>query len=152
VRALGANGSGNVLYLAVVEDGLVLDIEPYVFAMPTGLPAGRRLPALRDEAEKLVRSAAVARVRILDPETSWQTAAVQVQARFALETLLALGAADAGVDCDRLARGTARSLLELPKRGAVQEHVSLVTEKVGKHWTRKRDLAAIAALAAERQS
>lgn len=152
MRTLGVNGAGESLFLAVAEDGTVLDEEPYSFAEPAGLPSNRRLPAMRDEAEKLVRSLDVARVRILDPETSYQCAAVSMQKRFALETLLALGAAEAGADCDRLSRAGARSVLGLPKRGKLAELVPEVTERVGKHWAGKRDLAALAAIAAERQA
>lgn len=152
MRTLGVNGAGEALYLAVAQDGEILDVEPYTFA---GLPSARRLAAMRDEAEKLVRSLDVARVRILDPETSYQCAAVAMQQRYALETLLALGAAEAGADCDRLSRAGARSVLGLPRSGQLAKlvsDVSDVTDKVGKHWSPgKRDLAAIAAVAANRQ-
>lgn len=80
MRTLGVNGAGELLFLAVAEDGKVLDEEPYAFAEPAGLPSGRRLSAMRDEAEKLVRSLDVARVRILDPETSYQCAAEHAKA------------------------------------------------------------------------
>lgn len=153
MRTLGVNGAGESLFLAVAEDGTVLDEEPYAFAEPAGLPTGRRLSAMRDEAEKLVRSLDVTRVRILDPETSYQCAAVSMQKRFALETLLALGAAEAGADCDRLSRAAARSVLGLSRSGQLAKLVPEVTGKVGKHWgPGKRDLAALAAIAADRQA
>lgn len=107
---------------------------------------------MRDEAEKLVASLSVKRVRILDPETNYKAAAVTMRARFALETLLALGAADAGVDCDRLSRAATRSLLRIGRAGALKDHVAEFTGAVGKSWKpNKRDVAALAAIAAERQ-
>lgn len=152
MRTLGVNGGADTLFLAVAEDDEVVDVKPYTFSEPVGLPAVLRLPALRNEAVKLVRSLAVERVRILDPETSWSTPAVLVRSRFALETLLALGAADAAVDCERLSRGSVRALLDLPKKGPLHTLVPQVTPKVGGQWKpRMRDLAALAALAAERQ-
>ena len=150
MRTLGVNGAGDTLYFAVADSGEVLDLDPYVFAEPTGIPAVRRYAALRAEGEKVVRSLEVERVRILDPETTYAPPAVSVQKRFALETLLHLGACDAGVDCDRMSRARCRSLLELPKKGALPDLVKEATEKVGPHWARKRDLAALAALAAGR--
>lgn len=151
MRALGVSGTGNVLYLAVAADGSVVDEAPYTFEPITGLPASERLPALHDEATKMVRAMRVGRVRILDPESTYQTTVQAVQARLELETLLALGAAEAGVDCARMTRGKLRSLLELPKKGQLVQLVGQVTDKVGPHWgPRKRDLAALAALAAER--
>ncbi len=151
MRTLGVNGASDTLFLAVAEDGTVLDVEPYTFSEPAGLPSERRLPAMRDEAEKLVRSLAVARVRILDPETAYKCAAVTMRTRYALETLLALGAAEAGAECDRLSRAAARSVLGLPRSGQLASLVSEVTSKAGKHWSGKRDLAALAAIAADRQ-
>lgn len=152
MRTLGVNGAGEVLYLAVAEDGEVLDVEPSTFSQPAGLAFGDRLAAMRDEADKLVVSLSVARVRILDPEATYKPPAVSVRARFALETILALGAAGAGADCDRMSRASARSLLGLPKRGGLAAMATEVTPKVGKHWAPgKRDLAALAALAADRQ-
>jgi len=152
MRTLGVNGAGEVLYLAVAENGEIVDAAPHTFEAPAGLAAGERLPALRDQAEKTVKAFKVERVRVLDPETSWQTAAVSVQARFALETILALGAADAGVDCDRLSRAALRSLLGLPRKGELVKLAGEVTSRVGPHWgPRKRDLASLAALAAEKQ-
>lgn len=75
-----------------------------------------------------------------------------MQKRFALEMLLALGAAEAGADCDRLSRAAARSVLGLPRSGQLAKLVPEVTERVGKHWgPGKRDLAALAAVAAERE-
>ncbi len=152
MRTLGVNGAGDALFLAIAQDGEILDAEPYTFAEPAGLAVARRLPAMRDEAEKLVRSLAVTRVRILDPETSYKCAAVSMLKRFALETLLALGASEAGADCDRMSRATARSLLGLPRAGELAKLVPEVTGKVGKHWAPgKRNLAALAAIAAARQ-
>jgi hypothetical protein len=152
VRTLGVNGAGDVLYLAAADDGTLVDVEPYTFVEPAGLAAAERYKALRALAEKVVRSSGVERVRILDPELSYQAPVVSVQARIALETLLMLGATDAGVDCARLSRTSLRTVLGLPKKGQIVDMVGDVTGKVGPHWgPRKRDLAALAAIAASRQ-
>lgn len=152
MRTLGVNGAGASLYLAVAQDGVILDVAPYIFAEPSGLAACDRLPALRDRAEKTVKSLGVERVRILDPEVTYKAAAVSLLDRIALETVFALGAADAGVDCERLPRPTLRSLLALPKKGALIDLVTGVTPRTGPHWSPgKRDLAALAAIAAEEQ-
>lgn len=151
MRTLGVNGAGDTLYLAVADDGEIVDVDPYSFAEPTGIAAVQRYGALRAEAEKLVRTLGVQRVRILDPESNYAPAAVSVQKRHALETLLYLGACDAGADTDRLSRSKCRSLLDLPKKGPIAGMVKDVTAPVGPHWGRKRDLAALAAIAACKQ-
>lgn len=71
-----------------------------------------------------------------------------MRTRIAGETLLALCAVDAGVPCVRLARPTLRARLGLPRAGSVADHVTCVFDTpVGPHWTKKRDLAALAARA-----
>lgn len=152
MRTLGVHAAGNVLYLAVAQDGEIVETEPYTFENPAGLAAAQRLPALRNEAQKIVTLLGVSRVRVLNAETNYKTSIAAVHTRIELETLLALGAAEAGVDCDRMTRPTLRSLLSLPKKGELVLMVTEVADKVGPHWSpRKRDLAALAALAAERQ-
>jgi hypothetical protein len=52
------------------------------------------------------------------------------------------------VTCVRLARATLRSRLDLPRTGGIADHVTSVFDTpVGKYWTKKRDLAALAARA-----
>lgn len=152
MRTLGVHGAGDVLYLSVADENGIADEGPYTFEDPAGLAAARRLPTLRDEAQKIVNSLGVERVRILNPESNYKTTITSVHTRIALETVLALGSAEAGVDCDRLSRPAVRSLLSLPKKGELVSLVDQVTEKVGPHWSpRKRDLAALVAVAAQRQ-
>ncbi|MFD0783080.1 hypothetical protein ACFQZ8_03950 [Micromonospora azadirachtae] len=111
------------------------------------------MAALRDEAAKLVQSLAIERVRILDAEPTYQTSVSSVYQRIALETVLNLGTTEAGIDCMRLSRARLRSILSLPRGGQLVSLVAQVTPQVGSHWgPRKRDLAALAALAAEREA
>lgn len=152
MRTLGVHGAGECLYMSVADDGLVVDVQPYTFHEPTGLPAMRRLAVLRDDAYKTLTSLGVERVRILDAEATYSTRIAAVHQRIALETILALSAAEAGIDCARLSRPKARSLLSLPMKGELVGLVGDVTGKVGGQWSpRKRDLAAMAAIAASRE-
>jgi hypothetical protein len=151
VRALGINAAGAVLYVAVADDGIVVDLGPYTFELAAGLGGAQQLVAARSEMENTLRSLKVDRVRILDAETTFRATISAVRARITLETLLSLAAADADVDCTIMARATCRALLGLPRSGQLVDHVAQVTGPIGPKWSRKRDLAAVVAVAAVRQ-
>lgn len=152
MRTLGLHAAGDTLYLAVAVDGEVSDIGPYVFQQPQGLSAARGLTALRTEAAKVVTSLKIERVRILNAEPNYKGTYSSLLTRVALETIFALGAAEADVDCDRFTRAKVRSLLSLSKSGSLTARVGEVTAPVGPQWAPgKRDLAALTAIAADRE-
>lgn len=152
MRALGVNGSGKALYLSVAVDGKVEDAQPYTLAEPAGLAADMQLPALRDEVVRILQALNISRVRVLDAEPNYKASYSSLQPRIALESVVLLAAADAGVEGGRLTRARLRSLLELPRGGGLKTHVAAVTSAVGGSWSpNKRDLAALAALAAVKE-
>lgn len=115
MRTLGVNGAGGILYLAMAEDDRVVDLQPYTFEVPQGLPESQRLIRLRSEASKLVEELGVTRVRVLDAESSYKDSYAALRGRITLETVLMLGCLEACVDTARLSRARTRSLLGLSK-------------------------------------
>jgi hypothetical protein len=72
--------------------------------------------------------------------------------RIALETLVRLAAVETETEIEVLPRPTLRTRLELPAKGRLAEHVpSRIPSKVGKNWGEERQLAALAALAADEE-
>ncbi|WP_370944744.1 hypothetical protein AB5J62_37300 [Amycolatopsis sp. cg5] len=149
MRVLGVNAAGGKLWLCLVDDSGVLETEPTCLELRDGPQAGYAIVAFRDECVHALTALSPNRVVILDMEPGGRVPKVaDMRTRFTAEALLASCAVDAEVTCVRLARATLRSRLGLPRKGAVADHVASVFDTpVGKYWTKKRDLAAVAARA-----
>lgn len=150
MRTLGVNGAGEVLYLALALDGKILDVEPYAVAEPDGLAADQRLVAVRDRISRILTTHAVDRLRILDAEPQYKASYAALRIRIALESIALLASAECGVDAARLSRPKVKSLLGMTGPGALGTRVSEVTEAVGGSWSKKRDMAALVALAGQK--
>ena len=158
---LGVNATTDQAFLAVVDGETVVDIEPASLRLAQGLSPGQLRPprvvgqqllALRDESARLIRAASVQRVRILNAEPSrFSTSYASLIPRLTLESVIAFAAAELGIDCDRRTRASLRSSFDLPREGTLASHVGSVLNFAGKSWTNKRDLAALAALAGNRE-
>lgn len=149
---LGVNATTDQAFLAVVDGETVVDIEPASLRLAQGLSPGQQLRALRDESARLIRAASVQRVRILNAEPSrFSTSYASLIPRLTLESVIAFAAAELGIDCDRRTRASLRSSFDLPREGTLASHVGSVLNFAGKSWTNKRDLAALAALAGNRE-
>jgi hypothetical protein len=138
VITLGVNCSTHCAFFAVAVNGELRDghIE-YIDA-----------PTLAESSEEVNAD----KVVLLKPEggpTPKKTHAAFVP-RIALETLVRLAAVEGETEIEVLARPTVRKRLELPTKGPLAEHVPLrIPSKVGKNWSEERQLAALAALAAD---
>ncbi|TDD32894.1 hypothetical protein E1287_21060 [Actinomadura sp. KC06] len=142
------NYASSVLWLAVAEDGSLVNAEPHRLGLPAGLAPGPQIAAVIEDCERVLRD--VGRVAILDPEPTvkWPTKAAR--ARFGLEMLVAVAASQHNVPCEELSRSTVRSRLGLPKAGRLDSHVGQVVKApLSPNWKGKRDLAALAALSVE---
>lgn len=145
---MGVNPSANGMWLVCADDGEVVDTSPFRLALPSGMESGQKLAALLDECERALRDLAPDGIVVLDPEVTAKIPFSQARARVTAETLLALAAAKVDLPYEKLSRAGLRSRLELPRSGKL---TALVPQKVPQplapHWTGKRDLAALAALA-----
>lgn len=151
MRTLGVSGSSNALFLAVAENGVIEDARPYTVSEPAGLAPNDQLVAVRDEVTRILEAFGISRLRVLDAESSYSASYAALRPRVTLEAVVLLAAAETGVDAGRQTRGRVRSLLGLPRSGSLASHVRSVTPPVGGSWTNKRDLAALVALAAEKE-
>jgi hypothetical protein len=110
------------------------------------------LKSVLDELIRVTNEVNADKVVLLKPEggpTPKKTHAAFVP-RIALETLVRLAAVEGETEIEVLARPTVRKRLELPTKGPLAEHVPLrIPSKVGKNWSEERQLAALAALAAD---
>jgi hypothetical protein len=152
VITLGVNGTTDQAFLALVDDDTVLDVQPYALRLAQGLTAGGPLLALRNETAKLLQVNAVDQVRILDVEATYRPPYVALILRLTIESVIAFAAAELWINCARRTRASMRSVFDFPKTGALSGHVKAVIARVGQAWPNKRDLAALVALAGNRES
>lgn len=146
---MGVNPSANGMWLACAHDGEVVPSSLFRLELPSGMESGQQLMALLDECERALRDLSPDQVVLLDPEPTARITFSQARARVTGETLLALAAAKADLPYERLSRPQLRSRLALPRSGKLPALVKeRVPQPLAPHWTGKRDLAALAALAA----
>ncbi|GAA1778884.1 hypothetical protein GCM10009795_026230 [Nocardioides hankookensis] len=147
MRALGVNGAGDTLWLACADDGELVDLDPYSFKLPAGLERGEGLRAGVEELAAILKRVAPDVVALQEPETSQATYQSLVP-RMSVEIVLEFAAAEAGVEMRRVSRAKLRSLLGLPRSGAVSSYSSEVISKPqNPHWAKKREIAAMSAVA-----
>jgi hypothetical protein len=149
LNVLGVNAVGGKLWLCLVNEEGAQETEPACVELRTGSQAGYAIEAFRAESVHALKALSPDRVVVLDLEAGGRVPKIaDMRTRFSAEALLASVAVDAGVPCVRLARATLRSRLGLPRKGGLSDHVTQVfPASVGTHWTKKRDLAALAARA-----
>jgi hypothetical protein len=150
MRALGVSCRKDEVMLAVAEGGKLIDDSHQRVQAAALLEATERLQAVKDELSRVLAEVKPDQVRVLMPEQTYEASYGQIAPRAALETAVRLSCADAGIPVEMLHRNSARARLGMDRKGSVESHVPEVIPKpVGKYWSRGRQLAAVAALAAE---
>lgn len=147
MRILGVNAAGSHLYFAVVEDGAIVDSEPYSITFAAAALDQQRLVVLHDDMKRVLEIANADSIRVLDAEAGYQDTQKGWRDRMALESVLELAAAERGTQFFRATRSSVRTAFGLPKVGKLGSYVSGLTDPAGRYWAGKRDLAALAALA-----
>ncbi|HEX5851631.1 MAG TPA: hypothetical protein VFY36_00935 [Solirubrobacteraceae bacterium] len=109
-----------------------------------------RLQAMQSDIDRTLLEVRPNLVRILMPEQTYKDSYSRIAPRVALETLMQLACVRAGIPVEMLHRNTARSRLNLSRKGKLEDLMASVTEPVGKYWNAGRSLAAAAALAEEK--
>jgi hypothetical protein len=150
MRVLGIACKKDELFLAVVESGELLD-DPHQRIQSAALhEETERLRAVLDDMRRVIAEVDPDQVRILMPEQTYEASYAQIAPRAAMETVVRLSCADAGVPVEMLHRVSARARLHMDRKGNFEGHFpTVISEPVGKYWTKGRRLAAVAALAAE---
>jgi hypothetical protein len=152
MRVLGVHCKSDTAYLAVVEDGTLIDDPHQRMTAPAAFESTERLVALMADVERLVTELGLDTVSLLQPPppkpgTPKPSYSV-VAPRVAIETVVRVGAARAGADVVLLSRARVRSRLGIPQSGSFESRISeVIPTPVGKYWNAGRNLAAVAALA-----
>jgi hypothetical protein len=147
-RSLGIWAKKQEVYLATVEDGGVLDVEPQRIEAPSIMEANERLGGFLTSFRHALNELAPDDVRILQPEQTYQASYSEFAPRIALETAVRLACEESGVPVEVLHRTTARSRLHFGRSGSLDFHIDGLLA-VGKYWNAGRKYAAVAALARE---
>lgn len=151
MRVLGVNATSSTLWLACADADGLLDIgEDYQLQLPKALETGQALVRARDDFARIIRRYKVRRVRLLSAEATYKAGYGQFVPRITMETVVAFAAAAEDVDFLRLSRPTVRSRLDLPKAGSLESHSACLGQTQSPHWKKKRDLAAMVAVAGVR--
>jgi hypothetical protein len=150
VNVLGVNCSTNCAFLAVVEDGELVDGYVEYVDAPALAESSEQLASVLEDLARVIKEVNATKVVLLKPEggpTSKRTHAAFVP-RIALETLVRLAAVHTNTQIELLPRPTLRRRLALSAKGRLAEHVqSRIPVRVGQNWSDGRQLAALAALA-----
>jgi hypothetical protein len=152
MTVLGVNCNTHRAFFAVAVDGELSEGPVEYIEAPNLAESSEELKSVLDELTRVIKEVNADKVVLLKPEggrTPKKTHAAFVP-RIALETLVRLAAVEVGIEIDVLARPTVRSRLDLPAKGKLAEHVPLrIPAKVGKNWSKERQLAALTAVAAD---
>lgn len=150
MRVLGVSGTGEILWLACADDDGLVECPSFRIDRPAGLESGDGLIAAREDACRVMRALDVERVVLLSAGNDGRHpmgyhAAVP---RITMEAVVAFAAAEEGIPFDRVSRPTAKVWLGLPAAGSIDDYVNdLIATPQNPYWKKKRDLAAMAALA-----
>jgi hypothetical protein len=146
-RALGVACKKEEIFLAVAEDGELVEHAHEKLTAPALLEETERLEGTLSDLERVLREVRPDIVRILRPEQTYEDSYARIAPRATLETLVRLACLDAKVPVEMLHRNSARARLGLPGKGNFEERLAGKVERVGKYWNAGRNLAAAAALA-----
>lgn len=150
-RTLGVNCTPACAYLALAVDGTVQPV-PDRLEWPAGEDS-ERLVALLQDSQGLLKEQQISKLAMLLPGRGGkhQPGYFTVAPRVALETVIRLAAAMTDIPVAVLDRATVRARLGCEKTGALEEYLdSVIPAAIGQYWKAGRGLAAMAALAAER--
>ncbi len=143
-RTLGIECKKHEVYLALTEDGQLLDAEPQRLQVPAMHEQTARLRSFLDDFGRVLAGAKPDAVHILQPETIYSATYTELAPKAALETLIRLACLEAGVTVEMMHRPTVRS--GLGGKGKLDELIAAKIEPIGKYWNAGRKYAAAAAL------
>jgi hypothetical protein len=148
-RSLGIECKKQEVYLALAEDGELLDEEPQRLQVPAVHEETARLRAFLVDFGRVLTETKPDAVRILQPEQVYEARYTELAPKAALETLVRLACVEANVPVEVLHRATARSRTGLGSKGKLNDLIAAQIAPVGRYWSAGRKYAAVAALAEE---
>ena len=94
-----------------------------------------RLRGVERDLRRILAEVGPNQVRVLMPEQTYKASYGQIAPRAALETVVRLSSAEAGVPVEMLHRNSARARLGMKKSGSLESHIpTVIGEPVGKYW------------------
>jgi hypothetical protein len=148
-RSLGIWAKKQEVYLAIAEDGAVINEDPQRIDAPSIMETNERLGGFLTSFRHAVDDVSPDKVVILQPEQTYQAGYSEFAPKLALETAVRLVCDEQGVPVEVLHRNTARSKLGFARGGTLDSHIEAQLEPVGKYWNAGRKYAAVAALVGE---
>jgi hypothetical protein len=146
-RTLGVWAKKHEVYLAVAEDGSVVDREPQRIEVPSIMDESERLSGFLTSFRHALDEISPEAVLILQPEQIYEATYSEFAPKLTLEALVRLACDQAGIRAEVLHRSTARSRTKLGSKGRLDDLIEAKIEAVGKYWNAGRKYAAVAALA-----
>lgn len=108
MAVLGVNPAAGVLWLALVDDGLLAESADRV-EQPTGMPEGRAWREMLETLVELLQDTKPGSVAVLDPgkykDLTWKP----TRGRIALETVLTMACDQVGVKIENVAHATVKT-------------------------------------------
>ena len=150
-RVLGVVSKKDQILVAIADDGLIIeDADHDRVEIARGSDEAGQLLAFNEDVQRLLAEVQPDRVRMLKPEGNHAAVYGEWAPKLALETIVRLCCAQAEIPVDVLARATARTRLNIDRRGNFEKHLpAALGEPVGRYWSQGRNVAAAAALAEE---
>jgi hypothetical protein len=142
-RSLGIECKKQMIYLALAEDGQLVDEEPQRLDVPGVHEQTARLRAFQQDFGRVLAEASPDVVRIMQPETVYAATYSELAPKAALETLIRVACLESDVPVEIVHRAGARSALG---GGNLDKLIAANIEPVGKYWNVGRKYAAVAAL------
>lgn len=146
-RSLGIWAKKDEVYLAVADDGVLVDVEPQRVEVPSIMDENERLDGFLTSIRHAVDELKPDAVRILQPEQIYQASYGEFAPKITLEALVRLACLQVGVPVEVLHRATARARTGL--QGPLDAAIEANLDRSGKYWSTGRKYAAVAALASK---
>jgi hypothetical protein len=148
VPVVAFNCSKDDAHVAIVEGGAVVDTQPDRIKLAVALDPDEQLVAFHETIRQTLAELNPARTGILLAESNYQAPHSTWYPRIALETMIRLASAAAGIPCHMLNRPAVRGALGITK-GNLDKNLAVIGTPVGRYWTTGRGVAAMAAIALE---
>jgi hypothetical protein len=148
---VGVNCSAQYAFVAIAKDGVIVEREPERLELPA-TELSERLAVFVDDTARELQAVCPDRVSVLRHEhlRGMPVQHSSLESRVVLETLVRLAAVKAGIPVELTHRQTVRARLGF--KGKLEEQLDTVLpQTVGQYWRAGRGLAAMAALALQKQ-
>ncbi|KQY55819.1 hypothetical protein ASD11_15050 [Aeromicrobium sp. Root495] len=147
LRVLGANATAGTLWFVIADDAVLSTPDTVSFQLASGKSRSDALRAGADELAAFLQRHKVDRVALAEPQPT-QTTYQSLLGRMTVEIVLEFGASAVGIELERVSRQRIKASLGLDGRGSTSDFAkTYIDEPLAPHWTKKRDVAAMAALA-----